>query len=433
MPPLPSPRLIPAALLLLSLSGAALEFTWAIPDVFLGGRFIGPIIPATPRFNANLTADFLEPANWQSGTLPGPWTEEPSLETTAVHRMTANPVLFGAVPFRVRSVHEDGELRSIAITYLDAGPYYGYRGSGPAGEEAERSPAERRIALRRHYRNLSTNLRSALETGCGRGVRTTLGRSNLLRESVTDYRWEDFGLRLSLRHEHSISLRLVRAEHLTRHRIDPELIDLRPEERAERLASHVVRTEEDIRLTGIPMFPQGNTPLCGIHSLAMTGHYLGLRVPTAGLAAAAGFGSGGTSRGANVLGVYRAVAEEVEMHLRTSSRFDPRRVGRSLEAGLPVIVWRRVSRERERAHAAHAERLARNPTLALPAPTRSDRAAWPPREKPGIPSHASIITGLSPDRSEVIYTEPWGEHGRDRRMRIEEMEATTYAAFFFRW
>ena len=32
----------------------------------------------------------------------------------------------------------------------------------------------------------------------------------------------------------------------------------------------------------------------------------------------------------------------------------------------------------------------------------------------------------------VIYAEPWGEDTRDRRMRVEEMEATAYAVVFFK-
>ena len=36
------------------------------------------------------------------------------------------------------------------------------------------------------------------------------------------------------------------------------------------------------------------------------------------------------------------------------------------------------------------------------------------------------------ETNRVIYAEPWGEDTRDRRMTLEEMEATVYAVFSFK-
>ena len=118
------------------------------------------------------------------------------------------------------------------------------------------------------------------------------------------------------------------------------------------------------------------------------------------------------------------------MDMKVSSRFDPRRVSKSLENGIPVIVWRRVSKEREAAHKKFAARLARNPEAAVPKSKESD---WPRREKKSLPSHGSVITGINIERGEVIYSEPWGTSARDRRMSIDEMKKSTYAAFYFRF
>ena len=120
------------------------------------------------------------------------------------------------------------------------------------------------------------------------------------------------------------------------------------------------------------------------------------------------------------------------MRAKVSSRFDFDRVRRAIEEGRPVIVWRRVSIEREKAHAAFASSFAKNPELRLAEPTARDRESWPAREKKGSPSHASVVAGFNEERGEVILREPWGEGARERWVRFEELEATGYAVFFFR-
>ncbi len=163
----------------------------------------------------------------------------------------------------------------------------------------------------------------------------------------------------------------------------------------------------------------------------MAGQYLGLRLRSDELAAAADFRNTGSARGSNILELYHAAAEELGMKLKVSSRFDFERAQRSVAAGLPVIVWRRVAEEREKAHFAFAQTLAKQPLAALPEPSRSARDGWPERTKKGSPAHASVIAGIKSDRGEVIFTDPWGEQARDRRMHADEMAATAYTVFYF--
>jgi len=136
-------------------------------------------------------------------------------------------------------------------------------------------------------------------------------------------------------------------------------------------------------------------------------------------------------RGSRILELYHSVGDELGMDVQVSSRFDFERVQEAIAEGRPVIVWRRVSLDREKAHSQFAARLAHTPSAVLPEPNRNDRSAWPDRKKKGTPSHASIVSGFNAERNEVIFTDPWGEEARGRRMRVEEMEATVYAAFFF--
>ena len=189
----------------------------------------------------------------------------------------------------------------------------------------------------------------------------------------------------------------------------------------------------DLGVGAIPVVQQGLTPFCGVGSLAMVAEYLGLEILARDLEAGARFRNTGSAGGSRILDLYRAVAEELGMRVTVSSKFDPKRVRRSIEAGIPVVVWRRVSKEREAAHTRFAEHLAAHPEAHLPEPGRGQRASWPARKKQSLPSHGSVVTGINSEHSELIYSEPWGEHARDRRMRIEEMQATAYAVFYYRF
>ena len=254
----------------------------------------------------------------------------------------------------------------------------------------------------------------------------------MLRSTHIDYAWEDFVIRLTRRDCHSIELRLMREQDRVTGLVDEKISDLDRAQRSEIYAKSVRSNERgDALIDGIPMSIQGYTPYCGIHSLEMTGQYLGLRLRSDELAAAADFRNTGSARGSNILELYRAAAEELGMKLKVSSRFDFERAQRSIDAGLPVIVWRRVSENREKAHTVFASLVAKRPQADRPEPSRSERDTWPERSKEGSPSHASVISGINAERNEVVFTDPWGEAARNRRMHSDEMAATAYTVFYF--
>ncbi len=401
----------------------------AIPQSFFGNGFFGPVIPATPRFGANLTREFLDSGLWVSGDLPGPWEETGNGGT---RRMTANPVLFGAVPDSVTATRSGGKIERVEITYLDAGTFFRFKLGGEKSHQDREAGEARRAEFDALFRKLSSDLAKRLGEGCERPVPVTVGRTDLLRATYFDYRWEDFTLRLAARDGHSVGLRLTRtSDRKPEGYLAPEVAKLGREERVAALASRRRENERgDVLLGGIPVVDQGNTPFCGIHALAMVSRYLGLEITPDELAAAARFRNTGSARGSLVLDLYHAVGEEAGMEVKVSSRFDAKRVLKSLEAGLPVIVWRRVTKEREDAHAALGVRLAENPDARVPV---SKSSVWPRREKKSLPSHGSVVTGINLDRGEAIYSEPWGESARERRMSLDELETSTYAVFFFRF
>jgi len=112
-----------------------------------------------------------------------------------------------------------------------------------------------------------------------------------------------------------------------------------------------------------------------------------------------------------------------------SSRFDEAGVCRALAAGFPVVVWRRFSQGRNQLHTRFAQTLARNPAATLPDPTQSaERASWPNAD---APLHASVLTGFNRERREFLFLESWTGHDTPRRMRAEELAATSYLTFIF--
>ena len=307
----------------------------AVPDSFFGnGGFGFPVIPAHPRFGADLTEEFLDLASWEAEDFSGPWEDESALEGESTRRMTAMPMLFGDVPMSVRAHGESGRLHEIEISYLDAGTFFGSRLGGEKTYAERKDGTEKRSEFASYHRRIARDLRERLEEGCGRGKQVVMGRSDLLRTVFTDYRWEGFVLRLAARDGHSVSLQLLRDGVVERGFFDEAVVELSESERAEFYAARVRQKESGgVRIDGIPVYSQGNTPLCGIHSLAMVGRYYGLRAGAGELAAAADLRNTGSSRGSKVFDLYYAAAEEVGMRAKVSSSFDFERVQLAIGKG----------------------------------------------------------------------------------------------------
>ena len=182
----------------------------------------------------------------------------------------------------------------------------------------------------------------------------------------------------------------------------------------------------DRLLEGVPIFTQGDRAYCGVATLAMAMQFLGLRLDTEDYAGSAGIRFGSTYH-SDIRAVFEAAADAAKMKLPRTTQFDFEKARTTIDAGIPVIVFRRWSQERDFLHGAFAERFQKDPAATLPKPDLADRKSWPTRDDF---SHSSLITGYNLARREVIFTESWGEHARNRRMRIEEMEGTVYMAYY---
>ncbi len=392
---------------------------FAIPQNF-GGNFFGATFQPKD-INEDFTEQLLAAEIWQGGDLPRSWKTIPSLDGNEVKLLTVNPMIFGERPSAVFANTEKGRLQSIAALYLDAGHFFGYQ-TGNSNDAVK--------TLQRDFKKRYTHLEKALADTLGDRADdgpddTTIGRTALLRNTYQDYRLGNLTLRFSAIENHSVSLVILRTEDISEDYLDGGTAMLDKRQRRKQLLSNVHKDASgNVTIGGIPMFRQGLRPYCAVSTLGMATHYLGLRMSTDALAAGARFRNTGSAKGSKVLDLYRAAAEEAAASVQRGGSFDFKRAKKYLEKGFPVVVWRRYSSERNLFHSAAAN------GKALPEANASDRATWPTSKTD--PGHASVVTGFNEKTGEVIFMESWGDHARDKRMHIEELEATSYAVFYFK-
>lgn len=412
----------------------------AIPQEFLavGANDGGLLGASAPQLEGqDFSSAFVDTELWRANNLPGDWRKISGVEGENVMALTRVPMLFGAYPQAVYAAsNESTSLQAISILYIDAGAFFGY--TRPDGSESEAEAKLRKQRIRERKREFNKKFKEISEAveddlkdrATGRPDRAKIGRTEELRTDCLSYSVGDYVLRYTNYDEHAVTLTIVPKGSAAPHYLDERIAAMDVKERRQELEAHVTRGDTgDVSVEGVPVFRQGLKPYCAINTLGMVTHYLGLRLGVTGLAAGAKFKNTGSARGSKLLDLYRAAAEESDASLSRSGKSDFARVKRAIDNGCPVLVWRRYSSERDRLHTQFAREFQSRPDAALPEPNKDERASWPGKESPG---HCSVIVGYNEDRGEVIFMESWGEHARDRRMRVEEMESTSYMTFYFK-
>ncbi len=184
-----------------------------------------------------------------------------------------------------------------------------------------------------------------------------------------------------------------------------------------------------VRLPDIRPIPQGFQPYCGLNTLAMCARHFGLHLDEDWLAVSGGFQNTGSAAGSDIIGLYPAVAAEAGFRMKRVSKLDFHAVKGAVDAGFPVVVWRRFSHERDQLHSRFARELERNPAAVLPDHRDpAETASWPGKS---APVHASVIVGYHAERGEFLFLESWTGKDRPRRMSVREMSATITYAFVF--
>ncbi|MCB1076423.1 MAG: C39 family peptidase [Verrucomicrobiae bacterium] len=386
----------------------------------------GPIVAAaglSPAFPVSALTDtrVWDDAKFREAFLP---RQSP---TRIVHRYWPAPVtVLGRQPHAVVARCRDGMIDTITLLFLDSGTHFGY----VPKSQAQQTEAENSQAFQALFAQVSTGVRSETERlASGPAQSLSLGREPMLSQAVSLFRCGNVIARLHSIEEQLVKVVLFRDEATARNWFDPEELERKGSDRAKTYARAVINQPNgDTLLDDIPVLPQGDRAYCGVSSLAMAMQSLGLWLDTEDYAAAAGIRYGST-RGSHIRETYEAAASEAGFRLSRATRYDHDKVIASIDAGLPVLVWRRWTQERDYLHSMFLRKLAKDPESRLPEPDATDRASWPDKD---AYNHSSVITGYNTERREVIFSESWSEMVRNRRMRPEEMEGTAYYTFLLR-
>ena len=341
------------------------------------------------------------------------------------HRNFSAPCeVFGHKAYSVRGIFERGKLTGITVVVLDSGAWFGF----VPDADVKRVSATKGPQFAALYKQTAEDVQrglAALAGGAGRKV--SLVDKGVLKHDVLVFHTGDLWTRLTLRDNQLVKFTVTRTEPDAVSPLSAQRRSGKKEEQARAFASHVSNAPNGDRLLdGVPIFTQGDRAYCGVATLAMGMQFLGLRLDTEDYAGAAGIKFGSTYH-SDIRAVFDAAADAAKLKLTHSTLFEFEKARVAIDAGMPVVVFRRWSQERDFLHGAFAERFQKDPAATLPKPDLNDRKMWPTKESF---SHSSLVTGYNLTRREVIFTESWGERVRNRRMRIEEMEGTSYMAYY---
>jgi hypothetical protein len=409
----------------------------------LPNSIVGPLDGFNGPLNGqDLTAQLLSAGTWDGSTaLPGEWNEEGDVASSTISHLRARPKLFGQDLILLRAIKRDGKLDALEATFVDAGSYFGYfdeemlegMSRREMRKEVESRLAEKQAEFTRLYTESHAALREAIGVACGgkKAEEVKIGRTRGLRSPVEEWRKDGQRIRLLAGENRLLRVTILGGEGEADQWLDPAVSTLGPREKAAKLAEAVVRDSDGtVSLPGLRPIPQGYRPYCGLNTLAMAARHFGLHLDEDWLAVASGFKNTGRADGANLVKLYHSVAAEAGYGLDRSTKFDASAATRALSSGFPVIVWRRYSPERNALHSRFMRELASDPAATLPDPADpQERASWPGE---AAPLHASVLVGYNPGRREFLFLESWTGKDKPRRMRVEELAATTYLSFVFK-
>ena len=422
--------------LLLSVLAALAPPLGAIPNQI--GGFLAQA--ESPLNDTEIGDRLLNPRLWAGDeNLPGTWRKEAPIGTVAASYLAARPKVLGLPAIMVQARHRSGQLDSLAITFADAGSYFGYLNENLPPDLSRR---EREAELRRRladkqrefaafYHETGTTLRDTLRDLSDKRPRENqIGKTRTLRAEVTDYRKGDLVLRLIVGGERLIRLLIQPAASATREWLDADRSGLSARDLERTYQNRVTRNGTgDLRIAGFPLVPQGYKPYCGLNTLTMAARYFGLHLDEDWLAVAGKFRNTGSAAGSQIPRLYLAVARESGLDLHKSNDFSLREARVSIDRGLPVVVWRRFSSERNRIHSLQTLQATRDPGFRIPPPDTATRETWPDEQ---APLHASVVVGYNAEHREILFLESWAGMDAPRRMHAEELAATAYLTFYFK-
>jgi len=410
----------------------------ALPNAVFGG-----VAAATSDLDGvDITGQLLAAALWNGeAELPGTWRAEGSVASLDITHLLGRPKLFGRDVLLLRANRRDGKLEALEATFVDAGSFFGYfQERLPEGlsrrdrqAELEKRLLARQTEFSRIYQETVPALREAIggATGDARPKRVRVGHTRVLRAEPEEWRTGDLAVRLLDADHRLVRVTIQPAALASRHWIDRTLADVSVRDRLAALADKVERQPDGtVAIRDLRPIPQGFQPYCGLNTLAMAARHFGMLLDEDWLAVAGGFQNTGSAQGSNMVRLYHATASEAGLGMDRKNSLDLPGLRRAIDQGLPVIVWRRFCRQRNALHDRFIRDHRRDPAAVLPDPTLpAERAGWPGDD---APLHASVIVGYHAERREILFLESWSGRDLPRRMRAEELAATTYLSFAFK-
>jgi len=373
----------------------------------------GMLLCANVRGEEDLLADT---TRWQgadfTALFPAPTVEAAGISrVAATHRME----VLGMQPMAVNARLVNGGVHSISAVIFDAGSFFGFNNTNlPKGETFEAG----KLRFDKEFSERQEAVLAGLKKmGADAGVELLLGKRSGLNLKSQLFKLPQGAARL-ISYEHQLLLLdFFRTEADARTLLIP--VTSGP---AKAPAGSTER-----RLPVVPMVPQGNRGYCGVATLAMVGSMFGLQPGAEEYAALSGFQYGIEIK-SDIRELFGNMAQEAGVKAQRSPKFDAAKMKQSIDQGMPVVVFRYWAEERDYIHSAYSARIARGEKAELPPANMDDRKTWP---KKSPFTHSSIVNGYRADKREAIFTESWGEQARNRRMRVEEMEGTSYYAVYF--
>ena len=405
----------------------------ALPNSILG--VLG--VSNSPLDNEDLTEEFLAGAGWsEDGGLPGRWIPGAATDYSEESYLMARPKIFGVETILVKANRRGEELEELQVTFADAGSFFGYYQQEKVPKNLSRKEAiaemRRLVTIRQKefkelYQDRREKLEKELKKRSGKARDVQRGRTRALRAEMTEFQIDDRTVRLLSAPDRLLRLSIRKKGNIPGSWLDQSAEKVSSSARLRGLAKKVQRSENgDVILNEVPIVPQGYRPYCGLNTLTMVARYLGLKLDEDWLAVAGKFQNTGSAAGSDMMGIYKAVAKEAGFSMDRSRDYSHATVRRSLQAGMPVIVWRRWGQDRDRLHTRISRDIEDGGEAKFPA---LDFKILPNAESP---LHASVLVGFNDGRKEVLFLESWAGQTSPRRMPVAELDATAYYTFSFR-
>lgn len=427
-------------------SFTAFQRSQALPQDFgdlsnlLNGGLFGGGLALDDR---DLTDAFVKADVWDGKQpLEGEWNDAYRVGYRTIHHITKSPTLFGHRPIGIEASYIEKELERVSIYYAESGTFFGYQPELRDSDEGKQALKAKQQEFRKVFAKLEKSLRKNLETYTKDGGEAlTEGFTSPFKTRFQQYEFNELAIQLRVSKDFYIRVDLRRQSEVQDRFLDPAVADQDKRQRAASLRSSVSRNADgDTNIPDVPMIFQGGRAYCGITTYLMIAQYLGLQMDPATMASVSGFryGMGGNK----IIEAYTAASKEADLRMNRTTKFDFERAKKSIDAGIPMLVWRKYDNKRNYLHTRMANQGkkkskvhfvshpgVRGDVVKLPEPDDADRASWPGQN---APNHSSVITGYNAERKELIFSDSWGEHARNKRMRAEELVGTAYMTFYFK-